>query len=68
MEGAAHDENVLARLRDWQSFGERALLKNQPRFAGIRATSKQLTCLSVDQAAFEDALGVPLNELLPDEF
>ena len=54
----------LARLSQWSSFGERALLNRQLRFAGVRATSAQLKCLAIDKQTFEDALG-PLQYLLP---
>ena len=55
----------LADLQAWSSFGERALLKKQARFAGIRASSPVLRCLSVDRGGFERVLGPP-EKLLPD--
>ena len=61
-----HRPTRLAPLTRWSSFGERALLNKQTRFAGVRATSKVLKCLAVDRATFEGALG-PLHSLLPKQ-
>lgn len=67
-ENAGTPEKVtekLATLKQWQSFGERSLLKGQTRYAGIRATSRTLKLMHIDRAAFEKVLG-PLKALLPD--
>ena len=64
--GSGPPQRLLA-LDVWASFGERALLKEQKRFAGIRATSHTLKCLTVSKAAFEKQLGAPLAQLLPGE-
>ena len=45
-------------------FGERALLKNEARFAGIRATTK-LKTLSISRDEFERVIG-PLADYSPD--
>lgn len=48
-------------------FGERALLRSEPRFASIRALS-ELRTVTITQAVFEQAMGKPLSELLPDYY
>ena len=58
-----HRPTCLAHLVEWSSFGERALLNRNRRFAGIRATTK-LKCLAIDKATFEANIG-PLLGLLP---
>jgi CRP-like cAMP-binding protein len=47
--------------------GERSLIKNQIRYAGIRATSDILKCCRIDREQFEQALG-PLEKVLPDQY
>ena len=67
-EGADDEEDtVLAELSDGAFFGERALLKNGKRFAGIRATSNTLHTMSITRAAFEAVLG-KLENLVPDRY
>lgn len=44
-------------------FGERALLKKEPRAASIEATSDELVVVSIDQDTFKRLLG-PLEEIL----
>ena len=62
-----HHAHKLAELREWHSFGERSLIKNQIRYAGIRATSDILKCCRIDREQFEQALG-PLEKVLPDQY
>lgn len=57
---------VRASLEAWAAFGERALLRNERRYAGIRATSHQLKCLAIDRTTFESALGSSMKELLAE--
>ena len=56
----------LADLRQWATFGERGLLRSQPRFAGVQASSETLKCLCVAKAEFEKAVGARLKDLIPD--
>ena len=58
-------ETVLARLGKFDFFGERALLKREPRYAAVRATSDLVT-MALTQADCEKALGRPLIEIVPD--
>lgn len=44
-------------------FGERALLKKEPRAANIEATSDELVVVSIDQNSFNRLLG-PLEDIL----
>lgn len=44
-------------------FGERALLKKEPRAANIVATSDELVVVSIDQDTFRRLLG-PLEDIL----
>ena len=57
----------LARLGEGATFGERALLKSEPRFANIQATSK-LKTMCISKEGFERALGATLHELLEDKY
>ena len=59
---------LLAQLGKGQSFGERALLKNDTRFASVRVTSDELQVMSISRRVAEAALGVTsLTELPPAE-
>ena len=49
---------LLAQLVAWQSFGERALLKNDTRFASVRVTSAELQAMCISRAVAEAALSV----------
>lgn len=53
----------ISELKQWSFFGERALMTDERRYGGIRATSPQLKTLSIDRATFEAELG-PLKEHL----
>ena len=62
------EECVLAELSTGMVFGERALLKKQTRYAGVRVDSLQLHCVSITRADFELALGGTLEEFVPDKY
>ena len=64
LEGAAGRPQVLAELHEGAYFGERALLKNETRYAGIRANSA-LRTMAISRERFEDQLG-PLRDLVPE--
>lgn len=44
------------------------MLKNQVRYAGIRATSRRLHTMCITRTDFERALGCKLEDCLPDKF
>ena len=58
----------LAELSRGMVFGERALLKRQTRYAGVRVDSQELHCVSITRARFEEAMGCKLEELVPDKY
>ena len=59
---------VLTVFESFSFFGERALLKQEPRFCSVRALTP-LKTLMISQATFERAMGGrPLRELLPDYY
>lgn len=59
---------VLAQLTPGSCFGERALLRSEPRFASIVAVSAEgLTVMRASRTDFEAALG-PLRARLPDRY
>jgi len=60
-------EVQLAVYHDFDIFGERALLRHEPRFASVKATSK-LSTMCLTSAGCERALGKPLKECVPDVF
>jgi CRP-like cAMP-binding protein len=60
------DESLLANVEEGAYFGERALLKSQVRFAGVRADTK-LKCMCITRVGFEEILG-PLQGLVPDKY
>jgi CRP-like cAMP-binding protein len=49
--------DVLQELRAWDAFGERALLKDEARYATVRVTSDSLTAMSIARDVFDEALG-----------
>jgi hypothetical protein len=60
-------ETVLAKVGRFDFFGERALLKAEPRYACVRATS-QLMTLALDQDDCVAALGRALKDIVPDVY
>ena len=60
-------ERELGVLGEGSYFGERALLKNQVRYAGIRAESAKLFTVFITRKDFELAIGAPLEKLVPDQ-
>ena len=65
-------ENVcLAKLEAGDFFGERCMMKNEVRYAGIKATgsaeSEGLETMSITRKAFESVLG-PLQTHVPDKY
>lgn len=55
----------LMRLKQYQYFGERALLHDAPRAATVTAVGPT-KCLSVERRAFEEVLG-PLQSIIDDD-
>ncbi|KAL1498797.1 hypothetical protein AB1Y20_014104 [Prymnesium parvum] len=66
-DAASGHEEVLAELGEGAVFGERALLKGEPRFAGVRAATK-LKTMFVTKEDLHTAVGVPLHDLLEDKY
>lgn len=64
MENEAEPDVILAELGEGAYFGERALLKNDVRYAGIKANTK-LKTLSISRGDFERVIG-PLKDYIPD--
>ena len=64
-EGTA-EEKVLVELSDGACFGERALLRSEPRFATVKATSK-LRTMSITRRAFEERFG-PLSMMVSEQY
>jgi len=58
----------LAVLGEGDVFGERALLKNQRRYAGVQVTSAHLHCVYISRDDFEHALGCDLATILDDHY
>ena len=61
-------EKELAILGEGDFFGERALLRNQVRYAGVRASSKQLFTMFITRADFERAIGMRLEDVVSDQY
>ena len=59
-------DKVLAELKEGAYFGERALLKNDKRFAAVVAAT-ELETMCITRRGFEEVLG-PLQDLLPDKY
>ena len=57
----------IADLQQWSTFGERALIKGELRFAGVQATSDPLELLTITREGFKKALGVPLKDVLEEQ-
>ncbi len=61
------ERKLLAELGEWACFGERALLKHDARYAGIRAANEgTLHTMSIDKAGFEKAVGGTLESLIKE--
>ena len=60
-------KQVLTVLKDGATFGERALLKQEPRFASVRAAGK-LKTMCISREAFEQALGASLHDMIEDKY
>ena len=60
------EERVLGTMKEGACFGERALLRSEPRFAAVKATTK-LRAMSITRLDFEEKFG-PLSDLLPDTY
>ena len=58
---------TLATLGMWQTFGERALLKNERRYATVRVTSDELHVMSITRSMCEAALSLKLGDILKYE-
>jgi Ca2+-binding EF-hand superfamily protein len=57
-------EKVEKLLTEGQFFGERALLRDEPRNASVRCKQRART-MAITRDQFEAALGTPLKELMP---
>ena len=56
-------ETVIKELKEGDYFGERALLKGEPRYANIVVTSETAKVISLDRLSFNRLLG-PILEIL----
>ena len=56
-------ESVIKELKEGDYFGERALLKGEPRYANIVVTSETAKVISLDRLSFNRLLG-PILEIL----
>ena len=54
-------------LAEGAYFGERALLKSDVRYAGVRASSAELHTMAITRTSFEAALG-PLQNYISDVY
>lgn len=61
------EPNMVTELTPGMAFGERALLRNEPRKATIVATSP-LQCFTISRDSFESALGQPLSRLVEQQW
>ena len=59
------EERLLKEYGCLEYFGERALLRSEPRYASVRATTK-LHAARISQAKFEEVMGQPLSALLAE--
>ena len=55
---------VLASLGMWETFGERSLLKNEKRYATVRATSDELHTMCIARDVLEASLSLRLSDVL----
>ena len=63
-----HTQTVLARLGDGDFFGERALLKDELRYASVRVESVSLWAMAITRDDLEHVIGEPLEHVLPDRY
>ena len=61
------DVRVLAQLGEGDCFGERALLRNDKRFASILVTSDELHVKMMTRAEFE-ALFADMQQIMKDQY
>ena len=59
------EERLLKEYGRFEYFGERGLLRSEPRYATVRAT-KKLHAAMISQAKFEEVIGQPLSALLTE--
>lgn len=57
---------VVMKLKDYDYFGERALLESKPRAANVTTTSVKTKVLFIGKAAFEEVLG-PLSKIIDED-
>lgn len=57
------EKKTVMEYKSGDYFGERALLKKEPRAANIEATSNELVVVSIEQETFKRLLG-PLENIL----
>ena len=62
-----HDLERLKVVGQYEVFGERALLKRQPRYCSVRALTP-MVAMKMTQDAFEAATGSTLLEMLPLDY
>lgn len=63
---SADPPKVVMQLKDYDYFGERALLERKPRAANVVVTSDLTKVLYIDKAAFEEVLG-PLSQIIEED-
>ena len=61
-------ERQLAVLTDGMYFGERAMLKNQTRYASVKCESKLVRAAFIARRDLEATLGARLEDLIPDRY
>jgi len=49
----AEQPTLLASLHMWETFGERALIKNEERYASVRVTSDELHVMCIGRDTLE---------------
>lgn len=61
--GPGQPEKEIKQYKAGDYFGERALIKGEPRYANIKATSEIVKVISLDRDSFKRLLG-PIEDLL----
>lgn len=64
-DGGGSEPKVLAQLADGAIFGERALLRNDTRYATVKVTSAELLAMVLSRRDFE---AQRFHELVPDKY